>query len=114
MGRPQNTEKPLKGLKNFCPHKGESLEVYHSSDFHAHSIPILISPQVLRSRNLGQIDLLKLVKDQEGWVIEMAEVKSSQLGLDFMQNQQKLRLLGSGKFIAGLLGTRLKFTVLVG
>jgi hypothetical protein len=100
--------------ENFYLHKGDSLEVYHSSYFHKHSVPILISPQVLRRRNLGQIDLIKLKRDQVGWVIELAEVKSSHQGLDFMQKHQKFRLLDSAKFVSGLLGTRIKFTALVG
>jgi hypothetical protein len=74
----------------------------------------LISPALLRIRNLGQLDLVKISKDKYGRIIEIGEVKSSLLGIESAQKGQKLRLLASGRFISGLLGARLKFTTLVG
>ena len=102
-------------LKNSSHNRGESLEIFHSAKFHSTpSIPILISPALLRLRNLGQLDLVKMYKDKYGWIIEIGEVKSSLLGIASAQKGQKLRVLGSGRFISGLLSARLKFTALVG
>jgi ribonuclease HII len=102
-------------LKNSSPSRGESLEIFHSVQFHSSSsIPILISPALLRIRNLGQLDLVKISKDQYGRIIEIGEVKSSPLGIQSAQKGQKLRLLASGRFFSWLIGARLKFTALVG
>jgi hypothetical protein len=102
-------------LKNSSHNRGESLEIFHSSKFHSTpSIPILISPALLRLRNLGQLDLVRISKDKCGWIIEIGEVKSSRLGIESAQKVQKLRLLASGRFISGLFGARLKFTAFVG
>ncbi|HXH75166.1 MAG TPA: hypothetical protein VNJ08_09395 [Bacteriovoracaceae bacterium] len=67
-----------------------------------------MSPHLLRLRNLGQIDLARLTKDRAGWLLEIAEVKSSETGLLQMELFQKKRLYSTQHFLAGLFGCRTK------
>ncbi|HXH29620.1 MAG TPA: hypothetical protein VNJ01_02295 [Bacteriovoracaceae bacterium] len=75
---------------------------------------MLLSSQLLRSRNLGQIDLSKLTRLQDEWIIEIVEVKSSQLGAASMERIQKLRLQDSQRFVSAVFGLRSKLMNLVG
>lgn len=102
-GPVSSTERPLKALKNFS---GVKLEVDLSLKFHQVGIPLLVSPTLLRSRNLGQIDLGRITKDRKGWLVEIAEVKSSLVGVVQMQRSQQKRLFGVQQFLAGLFGHR--------
>ena len=89
------------------------LELQHSLAFHSTGIPLLVSPDLLRQRGLGQIDLSRMQK-KENWVIEIAEVKSSSVGEDaFVRNQRK-RIVSTGKFLSGIFGAPVKFIRLVG
>lgn len=63
---------------------------------------------------MGQIDLARLIKDSQGWLLELGEVKSSAVGIEQMERFQKRRLLATQLFLAGLLGYRTKLTRLVG
>jgi len=85
-----------------------------SLTFHSRGIPLLVSPSLLRLRNLGQIDLARLIKDGEGWVVELAEVKSSRVGLESMERSQKRRLSSSQQFLAALFGHRTKLLQMIG
>jgi hypothetical protein len=95
--------KSSSGLKN---------EIHFSVSFHSQGIPLLVSPTLLRSRNLGQIDLARFMKSQKSWVLELGEVKSSALGLEQMGRSQKKRLLNSLHFLGGLFGHEAKLSVL--
>jgi hypothetical protein len=53
-------------------------------------------------------------KDREGWIIEIGEVKSSEVGEMQMQRFQKLRLFSAQKFLSGIFGFRSKLIRLVG
>jgi hypothetical protein len=88
------------GLKN---------ELKSSLRFHQTGLPLLVSPVVLRSRGLGQIDLARLIKRDHQWVVELAEVKSSQLGKEVMLLNQKQRLWGSGNFLSALFGAEVRW-----
>ena len=63
LGQPPFIEKPLKGLKNSVSQckgrqkKGDELEKNWSKIIHAKGIPVLVSSQLLRSFQCGQIDL---------------------------------------------------------
>lgn len=94
--------------------KGKSLELKHSLSFHQNTLPILISPSVLRTRQMGQVDLARMIKQKEDWLIEVGEVKSSDVGVEASQRFQKFRLLASCDFLGRLLGRRVKLTKLVG
>jgi hypothetical protein len=85
-----------------------------SASFHQEGIPLLVSPQLLRFRNLGQIDLARLNKEKLGWVVEIAEVKSSEVGAQAMERNQKQRLYSSQTFLSGLFGHRTRLISLVG
>jgi hypothetical protein len=83
-----------------------------SCDFHREGMALLVSPQLLRERQLGQIDLARLRKDSQGWIIEVAEVKSSEIGLEMILRGQRSRLFSSIKFLSGIFGHRSKFILL--
>ena len=101
------TGKHLKVLKNSS---GLKNEIELSLTFHATGIPLLVSPALLRLRNLGQIDLARLKKDQQGWMVEIGEVKSSVIGEEQMERFQKKRLYSTQHFLAGLFGYRTKLS----
>lgn len=87
---------------------GFKLEKEVSQHFHQEGIPLLVSPQLLRSRDLGQIDLARLIKDRTGWILEIGEVKSSVVGEEQMLRTQRFRLFASQRFLSGLFGHRSK------
>ena len=92
---------------------GQRLELSHSISFHAEGFPLLISPDLLRKRDLGQIDLSRMQKKSE-WLIEIAEVKSSSVGEDAFARGQRKRLIAAGNFLSGIFGAPVKFIRLVG
>src|SRR5687768_12976102 len=80
------TEKHSKVLKSSS---GLKLEIAHSLNFHHEkSVPLLVSSALLRKRFLGQIDLARLVKDRAGWLLEIGEVKSSDVGVEMLARSQ--------------------------
>jgi hypothetical protein len=91
------------GLKN---------ELKFSLCFHQEGFPLLVSPLLLRSRGLGQIDLGRVIKIGTHWEIELAEVKSSHLGKEVMFLKQKQRLRASGNFLGSLFGASVRFVEL--
>jgi len=101
LARLPSIEGPLKesgstrGLRN---------ELNASETFHSVGIPLLVSSQILRTRNLGQIDLARLLKKNDSWRIEIGEVKSSKMGEHQMQKSQKFRLYSSQNFLSSLFG----------
>ena len=102
--------RPSKGSKSLS--KGLKLELQQSIHFHQHSVPLLVSSQILRSRQLGQIDLARMVKLRGEWLIEVAEVKSSQTGLMAMRGQ-KGRLMQASNLLGKLFGLKVKLSRLV-
>ena len=86
--------------------QGLQAELQLSIDFHQKGIPLLVSSSLLRSRQLGQIDLARISVDREGWLIEIGEVKSSQVGIEQMERSQKKRLFSSQRFLTGIFGHR--------
>jgi len=97
-------------LKNSS--KGNLLEQKLSVEFHQNSIPLLISPLLLRSRGLGQVDLARFKKNTE-MIIELCEVKSSKTG-EFAMRGQHLRLRKTGVFLGIIFGLKIKFIIKVG
>lgn len=83
---------------------GQKLELHYSIDFHSEATPLLVSPKLLRIRNLGQIDLARLKKDKNGWIIEVAEVKSSEVGIEGMERFQIMRLYSCQNFLSSIFG----------
>jgi hypothetical protein len=75
-----------------------------SETFHRLGVPLLVSSQILRNRNLGQIDLARLLKKNDLWKIEIGEVKSSIMGEYQMQKSQKFRLYSSQNFLSSIFG----------
>lgn len=55
-----------------------------------------------------------MVKKRGEWVIEIAEVKSSDVGLETLERGQRKRILGAGNFLSGIFGASIKFIRLVG
>jgi hypothetical protein len=93
---------------------GLQSELDHSFTFHHQSIPVLVSAQLLRHRELGQIDLAKLCRDQQGWLLEVAEVKSSIVGAHSSLKGQKVRIFRAASFLGAILSARVKVTDIVG
>lgn len=110
MGQALSTASASRVLKNTS--SGESVEKKISLSFHQEGLPLLVSPVVLRSRGLGQIDLARFVKGPE-MVLEICEVKSSKLGSQSMREQRR-RLLQASAFLASVFGKTIKFIVKVG
>lgn len=48
-------------------------------------------------------------KDRGLWILEIAEVKSSDTGVEQMGRYQRARLFASQKFLSGLFGVSSKF-----
>ena len=110
MGHVPSTVKPLKALKNTS---GLNNELKASVEFHKEGCPLLISSALLRSRFLGQIDIARIQKDHEGWILEIGEVKSSQTGHEMTIRGQRTRLFAAQKFLSGLFGHRSKLINLI-
>jgi hypothetical protein len=91
-------------LKN----SGLKTELRFSESFHSEGIPLLVSSVLLQKRNLGQVDLVRLKKDLTGWVIEVGEVKSSEMGIFSMERNQKQRIFSTQNFLAMIFGYRTK------
>ena len=94
--------------------QGLHTELKVSIDFHQKGVPLLVSSTLLRSRSLGQIDLARITYDREGWMIEIGEVKSSQMGVEQMERSQRKRLYSAQNFLAGLFGHRTSLRTLNG
>ena len=92
---------------------GLSLEILKSRDFHSEGIPLLISPDLLRKRDLGQLDLVRLQKKLH-WVIEIAEVKSSVTGFYALERGQRKRIISAGNFLSGIFGIPMRFIRILG
>lgn len=82
---------------------GQKLEEEKSLLFHREGVPLLVSPALLRSRGLGQIDLARM-KKKNSWVIEIGEVKSSDVGVEVFLRGQRMRLFQSLRFLSSIFG----------
>ncbi len=87
---------------------GLRLEKTKSVDFHSTGIPLLISPDLLRKRDLGQLDLVRMTK-KASWTIEVAEVKSSDVGLASLERGQRRRIIGAMNFLSRIFGYPSRF-----
>ncbi|MES2529328.1 MAG: hypothetical protein V4598_19730 [Bdellovibrionota bacterium] len=92
---------------------GLSLEIIKSRDFHSEGIPLLVSPELLRKRELGQLDLVRMKKKTD-WIIEIAEVKSSATGFAALERGQRKRIISAGNFLCGIFGCSMKFIRMLG
>lgn len=74
--------------------KGDDFEKSMSDLLHSNRLPLLVSPMVLRSRNLGQIDVATISKKS----IIIWELKSSlRLGI-----KQRTRIRAAASFLSQL------------
>ena len=110
-GHRRFTVKPSRALKSTS---GLNQEITSSKTFHDEGTPLLVSPALLRQRLMGQIDLSRIRKDREGWIIEIAEVKSSSIGRENFLRGQRARLFESANFLSGIFGHRSKLILLSG
>ncbi len=53
---------------------------------------------------MGQLDLVKLVKKRNEWLIIVAEVKSSAVGAEALMAGQRSRILSAAHFLSGVFG----------
>lgn len=109
MAHALSTERVLRALRNTS---GLKNEIHFSKTFHSQGSPLLVSPLILRFRDLGQIDLARLRKDKTDWILEIVEVKSSRVGQELLLRGQKIRLLNAQKFLSGIFGVRSKLITL--
>lgn len=80
--------------------KGDILESKASRYFHRECAAFLVSSLVLRSKNLGQIDVAYLEKDSnKTWVLKIVETKSS----IYPSRGQLIRLRGTQDYLSRLL-----------
>lgn len=94
-GKPSRASKSSSGLNE---------ELFFSRTFHNEGTPLLVSPKLLRSRDLGQIDLARVRKERGEWILEVGEVKSSEIGIEMMIRGQRARLFAAQKFLSGIFG----------
>ena len=88
--------------------KGEIGESKFSLLFHRENIPALFSSQLLRSLNLGQIDVAYLKKNsKKTWVLYLIEVKSTSYPAPF----QHKRLLKTQEYLSKVLEIGVKLEV---
>jgi len=92
--------------------KGLMAEITISKTFHSEHTALLVSSQVLRSRQMGQIDLARFIRTQSGWLIEVGEVKSSSMGIFNSQRTQIRRLALSQQFLSGIFGCKVRLQYL--
>ena len=79
--------------------KGDKLEKEFSSIIHESYLPVLISSQILRSIDTGQVDVAGLSKKNQSWVLSIFEVKSSQ----YPSPKQWRRLLRAQDYLSRVL-----------
>lgn len=88
--------------------KGDIAESESSRFFHKKGVPVLVSSLVLRSQNLGQIDVSYLEKKAEKtWVLKIIEMKSSL----YPSRQQLFRLLKTQDYLSKVLEMEAKLEV---
>ena len=87
--------------------KGDKLEKEFSATIHKSHLPVLISSQIVRSLNAGQVDVAGLSKINQSWVLTLFEIKSSQ----YPSNQQWRRLLRAQDYLSRVLGIDTKLEV---
>jgi hypothetical protein len=80
--------------------KGDILEAQASKYFHRECAAVLVSSLILRSKNLGQIDVAYLERDyKKSWVLRIVETKYSKYPSKF----QMIRLRGTQDYLSRLL-----------
>jgi hypothetical protein len=88
--------------------KGDMLESRVSEELHKKGVPALISSVVLRSLNLGQIDVAYLeLNQQKKWVLKIIETKFSL----YPSKMQMLRLLRTQDYLSRVLEVESKLEV---
>ncbi len=88
--------------------KGDMHESKTSHIYHRAGVPALISSLVLRSKNLGQIDIAYLKRNKnKSWVLVIIETKSSVYPSHF----QMKRLRGTQDYLSRLLEMESKLEV---
>lgn len=88
--------------------KGVTLEQKWSHLLHQEGLPFLIQAQLLRQLGAGQIDLARVIKAKDQWLLEIYEVKNH----PFLSGKQRQRLIGSMTFLAQLMGLPVRFGLL--
>jgi Holliday junction resolvase-like predicted endonuclease len=77
-------------------------------DLHLKNTPVLISSQLLRRYDCGQVDV-SYVKDN---VLHLVEVKSSQVGVSNYFTKQYLRMMRSAKLLTSLVQMPIKLKII--
>ena len=80
--------------------KGRLFELEVSKTFHQQGVPLLVCAKLLRRKNLGQIDMARVISRSSRLVIEVQECKSG----GFLSARQLLRLRRASHFLGELFG----------
>jgi hypothetical protein len=86
---------------------GEEFELNFSKEEVGSKIPVLVSPLLLRSFNLGQIDIAFLSKNKSEFILEVYELKTSKLP----SLSQLRRLKKTCNYLAQILEIEISFRV---
>ncbi|MCE3014175.1 MAG: hypothetical protein LW878_14035, partial [Proteobacteria bacterium] len=84
---------PLKVCANSS--RGQDLEARESCEFHQTELPLLVCPQLLRARGMGQVDLARW--ERRNKIVRVREVKSRP---EFYGEKQRRRLKESVRFLS--------------
>lgn len=87
--------------------KGEKWEILQTRYYHSLGTPFLVSPLVLRSHGLGQIDVAYIEKKNSAWQLRIIEVKTKTVP----SKSQWLRLLKSQNYLSKVLEVESKLKV---
>jgi hypothetical protein len=96
----------LRVLKNTFE-KGLSFELRYSKDFHKIGVPLLISSNLLRRNNAGQVDISRLRSFKGEWIVELRELKTNEFNT---QRSQYQRLLKAVRLLSEILELRFEFS----
>lgn len=86
-------------MSNSSHNKGEYFEKCFSRIYHKNDLPVLCSSLTLRSRSIGQIDICKLVKNNNFIELKVVELKHSK----FPSFKQIQRLRNSCNFLSEII-----------
>ena len=78
--------------------RGLREELKWSRFFHEKGVAVLVSPDLLRKRGMGQVDLCFFKKKRGKVFLEVVEVKSS--SFHFFSHKQRRRVLNSCSFLS--------------
>ncbi len=91
--------------------KGLELEIFYSQKIHQKEIPLLVSPNLLRSIGVGQVDIASFKQEVNGeFVIKLYEIKNSIA----IKAVQKRRLEQAAHYLSSIFDLNVQLIYLFG